>query len=220
MASASANTVECCIEECRAALLHSLQVDWLNFTKSNQSFGSLAYELTSDRDSLAEDLTSLKVIPLFRHKNISFWVSISLSFLFIERTWAPTKAKIIVFSGDVSDTKKFPLLRAEWERNFDGEPEAIHAQPHWHVYTLNNQQQTQEVSPEAVEFGATKPSTSMTPGDIDLSHFHFAMEANWHSNGRGNQQQLLEIAALRNWIDGCTSYISEQLAYLCMKIDN
>lgn len=212
------NVIESCIKECNKALYHSLPVNWSRFTKSGQSMSSLDFVLTSDKDSEAEDLTALKVVPFVHRENSKFWVSVSLSFSFVKRAWTPTSAKIIVFSGDASDIKKFPLLRAEWEQNLDGEPEAIHAQPHWHVYTQNLQQQTQ--FPGVVEFESPEFPINFIPGDVDLSLFHFAMEANWHSLGPGNQQQLLGIVNLRNWIDGCISYISGQLNYLCLKRDS
>ena len=109
---------------------------------------------------------------------------------------------------------KRPILRAEWETNYDGDKKADHAQPHWHVYSRNNQ--IPVFIDNAIEL--FEQTTNPEQKDFNLDYFHFAMEASWHANGRGQQYLPLETTSLKNWLDGSVIYIKDQLEYLCSKI--
>lgn len=127
--------------------------------------------------------------------------------------------------------------------NADKDPHE-HAQPHWHVYPSEISREKESLTPvfaeEAVlDFHAPDDSTIQefppivadarqeqdTDSESDWESnwpggekFHFAMGAQWQEGPLKPLNDVLDPLNLGNWIEGCLSYLLDQLRYLNGKL--
>jgi len=119
------------------------------------------------------------------------------------------KISLSVFQGENSDNEKYQLFRAEWDDYND--PNASHAQPHWHI-----------TSSQAIENSINKYTETFEQQDFinllesekqkvfDVTKIHFAMNGNWHNENSHihkieNEQQIV------NWVQGVLHHLRTEL---------
>jgi hypothetical protein len=117
-----------------------------------------------------------------------------------------------IFEGDVADSKKIQLFRAEWDNHDDN---TEHPQPHWHIYPFDSFE----------EYGTFKELISESQKDegfmgfveqgqkiVDLSKFHFAMNGQWYIDN-GHITYIDNDTSLIKWVSGVFGHIQTQLRY-------
>jgi len=138
-----------------------------------------------------------------------FWLFFEIKFFLSKKRNVKDNIQIIislsVFQGNDSDSEKYQLFRGEWD-DYNTSDEK-HAQPHWHISSR------QEIDTTFNEFGDgfgdqvfKREKLKM----IDVKRIHFAMNADWQSNGKHvhtmeNEQQVVD------WLQGMLAYIRNEL---------
>lgn len=162
---------------------------------------------SSDASVEVEEASSRRVIHLGTHSSTRLWLGITIIFT-PDRYENVSQVSIVMFEGNVSDSEKVPLLRAEWDDN-----DLEHAQPHWHVYTRKRTKKAFNIEPPTSNFGE---QSKYETGEID--RFHFAMFSDWHKEGSEAPPKLkLTNTTLPRWLCNCVKYILHQLEYIYLK---
>ena len=152
------------------------------------------------------------ILPLCKSVDAIYWAGITVDFQFLNSSNQLIDAGIIIFKGE-GFAVKIPVLRAEWHCS-DCYMQAIHAQPHWHVYHPQLQRLRAGFSPDAPkDFAPGEQVEDKSGSEAQLMRFHFAMSAAWQ---RGDQDAhiaaITSATALGDWLCGCLSYIVGQLS--------
>lgn len=147
------------------------------------------------------------VIPFFEKGVVKYWLGASID-IEAGRKCFLKDVSLIVFEGEMTDQIKNAAFRAEWH-DFD-DTEHIHAQPHWHVYSIIDDfiQENRTIlgeGPEVVDFKAH--------GFAPNKQFHFAMGSQWQLNSYSHMCRL-DFNNLYKWLNGCINYIRGQFHYL------
>ena len=210
------------LDDCRARIRPIIGIDGVGFNKPRRAPATKdIWELNGFYQSHAETPRQVfKVLPLVATRLHEFWLSTQLAFVFTSGAYNLEWISMAVFEGAKSDEVKNPLLRAEWAPT-NSTRRTDHAQPHWHVYAKSESLlgHDRRLDDWNVEEDSTshleeeQPSQTLLTA-FNLDRFHFAMESEWHSSGRGAHLQAFEKEKVLNWIDGCLSYIVDQLVYV------
>jgi len=198
---------------CLPALRKHFGQTALNFKAAARSTRVTRYSLSGPGQQKATAREAYSILPLCRSPETIYWVGITVNFQFSDSTHQLVDAGIVIFKGGAFEENKAPFLRAEWHCS-DDQMQAIHAQPHWHVYHPPQQY-------PGAGFAAGAPAT-FAPDDqaneeegpeAQLMSFHFAMSAEWQ---RGEENShvgaITSPTALGDWLSGCLSYIVGQLS--------
>src|SRR5690606_9595458 len=141
--------------------------------------------------------------------------------LFVEVQFLNPKGTIIslsIFQGEESDSNKVQLFRAEWDDYGDGS--TAHPQPHWHFLT------NKIIENSAKEFSELLADEKDTFEEflddeikriVDLSKFHFAMNADW-TNSKLHVHEIKNEDVLANWFGGLLAYLKTELEFIRKKI--
>jgi len=195
---------------------------WLGFNKmDNARRGREVYILSGAGVTLAEAQYKYTVVPFFSSSSVNYWLGVSLEFEFVEGERHLSNVCLQIFEGLATDDKKTPLVRAEWDNN-QGPGQVLHAQPHWHIYPsrVNREREKQQF---VIEPGIQTFTPGVKEGDFNgisnsewnkAEKFHFAMASRWHIDGKNAHQEKIDTGKLPKWLDGCVSYIRDQLQYL------
>jgi len=159
--------------------------------------------------------TSSEEVKVLRWFKV-FWLYFAIAFEAINKkkgrktiTETTIKISLSVFQGKDGDNEKYQLFRAEWDDYND--PNASHAQPHWHI-----------TSSQAIENSINKYTETFEQQDFinllesekqkvfDVTKIHFAMNGNWHNenshiNKIENEQQIV------NWVQGVLHHLRTEL---------
>ena len=202
---------------------------------------------TGDRDN-RHNLVRLPDI-----KSDTYWLNISLTFLPIsEKSTKKTKSpsfqfssiSIRVFKGLMTDEKKQPLFRAEWDTLTE---KNNHAQPHWHVYKsfqvrnlntspssdfgsliqsneiqdfrelaekLNFGEKENNFLDNQEEFDIENDDESLYEDDWDFSTKFHFAMSSQWHTGGTHRVILDQERLLYSWLVECVQYIKEQLKYV------
>ena len=146
----------------------------------------------------------------------SYWVYFEIKF--VDRVIGKIKdypqifLSLSIFEGDAQDSKKIQLFRAEWD-NYDDNNE--HPQPHWHIYpfqSFEDYDTFKELLSDSQNNGGFGAFVEQSPKVVDLSKFHFAMNAQWYSDN-GHITFIKDDNALIKWVSGVFGHIQTQLKY-------
>ena len=183
----------------------------LGFTSAPRSAKVTRYSVTSPYQHFGIARETYRIFPICRTVDASYWAGITIDFQFLDPSHHLVDAAIIIFQGEFTESK-VPILRAEWHCS-DDRMQAIHAQPHWHVYypppqyrgATFSEGSPATFSPDAQAADAVVEAKSM--------YFHFAMSAEWQ-RGRLNAHvgAITSATDLQHWLCGCLSYIASQLS--------
>jgi hypothetical protein len=143
-----------------------------------------------------------------------YWVAVTLEFRYTDPRYELVGAQIIVFSGNARQRKK-PLLRAEWHCSRE-DLDAIHAQPHWHVYAEPWQPTGKPFGQKALtDFTAAeaqRAEDNQSDAELLSVPFHFAMSSQWHIRGAdSHRHEIPDVDSLQGWLSGCLAYIHSEL---------
>jgi hypothetical protein len=138
-----------------------------------------------------------------------YWAAFALEFHYTDPAYDLINVQIVVFRGDPFGDKR-PLFRAEWHCS-EADLAASHAQPHWHIYAINE--------PRTTEIFGERSAAQFTGLDIrgarDVVDFHFAMSAAWDAKGvDAHRAPIADSATLTRWFEGCLQYIRSELPLL------
>jgi hypothetical protein len=140
----------------------------------------------------------------------SFWLFVEIQFL----NPKGTIISLSVFQGEETDPLKTQLFRAEWDDYEDGSNS--HPQPHWHFLTNkmveNNAKGFAELLAEEKETFEAFLDEEINKV-IDLSKFHFAMNADW-TNSKLHVHTLKNEDVLASWFGGLLGYLKNELQFL------
>jgi len=202
---------------CGKAVCVAIQRNGYNFDHCDDLTNDRkCYVLNGPGGTPAEDAErSYRAILFFASRNERFWLSSLIEVEFKDRINRLAKIGLVIFRGDPLDTRKTPLLRAEWDIPGVIEGCEKHAQPHWHIYQSGvdiDDRQTEEFS----EITFTEPNASLKYESKwdEAKKFHFAMASKWIEVSRFSHQELVEIDAIPKWIERCLVYIHGQLEFL------
>jgi hypothetical protein len=159
---------------------------------------------------------SVKVLGWFNN----FWLFIEIKFKINEiveikriskKSKLPinTQISLSVFQGDELDEKKNQLFRAEWDdyNNF----EEKHAQPHWHITSSQEIENTFKEYAEVINAsGFVNVFEEEKQRIFDVKKIHFAMNADWQNSGTfvykiENEEQVVK------WLQGMLRYLKTEL---------
>lgn len=130
---------------------------------------------------------------------LTFWCSPRLAFEVSNNRARLTDAGVVILAGTlVGENRK--VIRAEWSADANN-----HAQPHWHVY---GSAVVESFRMSAEDYGGFNTAR------LDLSRFHFAMNAPWDYGDRTPCHPLPNPESFRHWLVGCLKYCQAQLEYL------
>lgn len=148
------------------------------------------------------------ITPVRNQTDAYYWISLFLSTS--GATFEVDNIGIAVYTGPVSDPQKTKMFRAEWSINKDHD----HAQPHWHFHRENFSLKSPEKWSE--EESSRSFAAESIQAQNNLKKIHFAMSAQWHTNGDSHVLDLKgrEEKHIRNWVCGSFKYILFQLSYL------
>jgi hypothetical protein len=160
--------------------------------------GSWRFKLTGEGATQAEARERYPAFFLLEKSENLFWFALACDFERIAGSVKLRSISLLFFVGEATDTRKVPLLRAEWDFYITTE----HAQPHWHVYQLGIEEPPD--TPELEEWQITS-----------LQKFHFAIGSRWVGNQFSPHSALLTSPdALRDWISRCLPYVHAELRYI------
>jgi len=162
------------------------------------------------------DQRTYETIPFFASKTERFWLSALIEIEFQNRVSRLANIGLVLFRGDAGDSRKTPLLRAEWDIPNIIEGAEKHAQPHWHIYQSSID--LEEFNLED-DFGKASFILNGIQNQYDANwneakKFHFAMASRWLEASRPSHQETVEIDAIPKWMERCLAYIRDQLKYL------
>jgi len=151
---------------------------------------------------------SVAITPVRIRAYSDYWISLFLSTS--GATFEVDNIGIAVYIGPVSDPQKTKMFRAEWSINKDHD----HAQPHWHFHKEDFSLKSPEKWSE--EESSRSFAAESMKAQNKLKKIHFAMAAQWHTNGDSHILDLRgrEEKHIRNWVCGSFKYILFQLKYL------
>ena len=204
---------ETVLDVCLPALRKQFGQTTLGFKPTIRSARVTRYALSGTGQQRGTARDAYPILPLCETTKAIYWAGITVNFQFLDSSHQLVDAGIIIFEGDAFAEEKIPVLRAEWYCS-DEQMQAIHAQPHWHVYHPPPQYQ-------GPGFSADSPATFAPDGQADeevdreaqLMRFHFAMSAEWQRGGlNAHIGAITSASALGNWLSGCLSYIVGQLS--------
>ena len=160
-------------------------------------------------NNYGNDGESANVVKWFAN----FWLYVEVQFL----TPKGTLISLSVFQGEETDSIKTQLFRAEWDDYEDGSNS--HPQPHWHFLTNklveNNAKVFAELLKEERETFEAFLDEEVNKV-IDLSKFHFAMNADW-TNSKIHVHILKDEHVLASWFGGLLGYLKNELDFLNAK---
>lgn len=161
-----------------------------------------------------------KVFEILQGSLQTYWLGLKVDFVHESKLGdLLTHASMAVFCG-LSPDSALPLFRAEWDPRGTS---SNHAQPHWN---MQDQILRRELSPPArftpEKFEHTRWQPEGTDSDHKetdapssslkwLSDFHFAMSAKWHEDQGNHSPCPASEDLLKRWVQGCVSYIRDQL---------
>lgn len=211
------------LDKCKSRISPIIGIDEIGFNKPRRAPASKGvWELNGYYQSQAETPRQVhKVLPLASTPLHDYWISTQLAFIFKRGEFILDWISMAVFEGDKSDQVKKAIFRAEWATN-DSSQRTSHAQPHWHVYTSWPDDHNKvphkmgAFEPDASQMADFKAidiskSASSTP---KVTKFHFAMATQWPEMGVGAHIEELMTNKVLAWIEGCLSYIVDQLSYI------
>lgn len=210
------------LEDCKGRIGPIIGLDNIGFNKPRRAPATKdIWELNGIYQTQAETPRQVfKVLPLITTRLHEFWLSAQLAFIFSSGAHDLEWISLTVFEGSKSDELKNPLLRAEWAPA-NSPQRANHAQPHWHVYVKGESFLRRDRGLEESNFEQESTSLleeeqpSQTPLTVfNVDKFHFAMASEWQESGRGSHLQAFEKEKVLKWIEGCLSYIVDQLEYI------
>jgi hypothetical protein len=184
----------------------------LGFTSVDRTARVKRYALCGVNQKIGTAREHYRILPLYMSTSAIYWAGITVDFQFLISSHQLIDAGIIIFKGDaIAD--KIPVLRAEWHCA-DEYLQAIHAQPHWHVYYPPKQSRTTGFTADTpTDFGSGENADEAEASEAELMSFHFAMSAVWQ---RGDMNAHVEAitseTALGGWLCGCLSYIVGELS--------
>ena len=241
-----------CQNKLEPLLGHELEFKQLQPNSERHIFALVTKDLSRSSTATGDRQNRHNVVPLLATKSDTYWINISLTFLPIfgksqqktnPQSFQFSGISIRVFKGLMTDEKKQPLFRAEWDTLTE---ENNHAQPHWHVYKsfqginfthsfpdfessirenyvqdfgefaerLNLSEKENNVLDNQEEFDIENNEESLDEYDWDSStKFHFAMSSQWHTGGT-HRVILDQERLLYSWLVECVKYIKEQLKYV------
>jgi hypothetical protein len=184
----------------------------LGFSRADRAARIRRYVLSGVDQQSGTAREKYPILPLCRSVDEIYWAGITVDFQCLNSSNQLIDAGIIIFKG-AGFAVKVPVLRAEWHCS-DDYLQAIHAQPHWHVYHPQLQRLGVGFSPGAPkDFAPGEQVEDKGESEAQLMRFHFAMSAAWQ---RGEENAhiaaITSVEALGNWLSGCLSYIVGQLS--------
>lgn len=210
------------LDDCKRRIAPIIRVEGIGFNKPRRAPATKnIWELNGYHQSQAETPKEVfRVLPLLGTRLHEFWLSTQLAFVFSSGAYELNWISMTVFEGERSDQVKNPLLRAEWAET-DSSQRADHAQPHWHVYGRRERLMQQGGGVERWNFdedsaahGGEEEPSQIPMTAFNLARFHFAMASQWQDSGRGVHLQAFAEEKVLSWLDGCLSYIVDQLEYI------
>jgi hypothetical protein len=141
-----------------------------------------------------------------------YFKKLSEDLLVISKNYYETTMTLSVFKGVDSDKIKCQLFRAEWD-NLLGSNNAIHPQPHWHIYSNLTLEKSFKTLVEKSKNGFAELIDEEDSKGIDLKRIHFAMNGNWDISG-SHIHKICNEKAIISWFQGLLGHIKEQLDYV------
>jgi len=200
------------LKACLPALRKQFNEPTLGFTSVDRTARVKRYALCGVNQKIGTAREQYRILPLYISTSAFYWAGITVDFQFLISSHQLIDAGIIIFKGDaIAD--KIPVLRAEWHCA-DECLQAIHAQPHWHVYYPPLRYLGVGFSPDyPKDFDPDELAEDEGDSEAQLMRFHFAMSAEWQ---RGDQnahvRAITSATALGGWLCGCLSYIVGELS--------
>ncbi|GEM67993.1 hypothetical protein SMI01S_15990 [Sphingobacterium mizutaii NBRC 14946 = DSM 11724] len=180
----------------------------LSAYKSSGTYRLTVSEFSSDAyNDYGNDGETVKVVKWFS----DYWLFVELNFKYPKGVLLT----VSVFQGEEDDNYKNQLFRAEWDDY--GDNNMNHPQPHWHF--LRNRNIDDTVS-DFVEFVSSEFGDSFTDmiaeekrRSVDLSKFHFAMNADWNNTDR-HIHLIDNEKTLGRWFGGLLAYLRTELKFI------
>ena len=198
---------------CLPALRKQFGQTALGFKPAARSTRVTRYSLSGPGQQKGTAREAYSILPLCRSIEAIYWAGITVNFQFSDSTHQLVDAGIVIFKGGAFEDNKAPFLRAEWHCS-DDQMQAIHAQPHWHVYHPPQQYLGPGFSGDTPStFAPDDQADEEEDSEAQLMRFHFAMSAEWQ-RGELNAHvgAITSATALGDWLNGCLSYIVGQLS--------
>ena len=183
----------------------------LGLSKQN----SLNYVVEGTSKALSRfpnDFKEVNVIKWFD----KFWLYLEVKFschdIKVNRKLQPqvnTNISLSIFQGEDDDEEKNQLLRAEWD-DYNNLNEK-HAQPHWHITSSQSIESTFEKYADTFEKqDFIELLESEKQKVFDVKKIHFAMNADWQTNGT-HLHKIEDEQQIVNWLQGMLSYLRFEL---------
>ncbi|MCK5044033.1 hypothetical protein KAR52_03470 [Candidatus Pacearchaeota archaeon] len=121
-----------------------------------------------------------------------------------------------VFQGNTSNENKVQLFRAEWDNYEDLSDK--HPQPHWHIYTQREIEDTSKSFDEII-VSTDESFKNFIEKDtqiVNIDKFHFAMNGQW-SNNNSDVHKVEFESDLTNWFEGVLNHIKKELEFIKVK---
>lgn len=121
-----------------------------------------------------------------------------------------------VFQGEFSDEIKVQLFRAEWD-NYEELLER-HPQPHWHIYTQRDIEDTSKTFEiKETEDDNFEKYIEREKKVVNIARFHFAMNGQWWSESKTDVHKIEIDSNLTDWFEGVLNHIKKELEYIEVK---
>jgi hypothetical protein len=184
----------------------------LGFTSADRTARVKRYAFTSANQQYGTARERYPILQLCQSVKEIYWAGITVDFQFLNLSYQLVDAGIIIFQGD-GFGEKAPVLRAEWHCS-DEHLQAVHAQPHWHVYPTPSGQIGPGFSPNSPrDFASDDQVKDVVDSKAQWKNFHFAMSAAWQcGDQKAHISAITSATALESWLCGCLSYIVGQLS--------
>lgn len=169
-------------------VLESLLDQRVGFQPDPRANKRLRYVAQGPNVKYAVARESYPIFPFASTNGEVYWLALAIECERIGLGEKVTAISILFFSG--ADEQR-PIFRAEWDCTDSAHLQALHAQPHWHVYT----------------------SLNHVNEEYDTFPLHFALSARWQTEGlKSHQQRLSNEGEVKDWINGCLVYVKTELA--------